>query len=151
MDRSSKEKPWRFATRRSSRSLSESVTYNPFSPRRAPSSRNCSASVVLPVPGSPSTKYNRSASRPPHRTLSSPGTPVERRASPPSECSSFMGSKGPSLAVRHDRSLHVEPSFPPIITPNQRGSQRYRLPRRKRFWLALSLNDRAGGAWVKEL
>jgi hypothetical protein len=41
-----------------------------------------------------------------------------------------MGSKGPSLAVRHDRSLHVEPLFPPIIIPNRHGSQRDRLPRR---------------------
>ena len=40
----------------------------------------------LPVPGSPSTKYNRSGSKPPHSTSSSPGMPVETR-------SSFIGGK----------------------------------------------------------
>lgn len=36
--------------------LSDRVTYRPFSPRRAPSRRNCRASVVLPVPGFPLDK-----------------------------------------------------------------------------------------------
>jgi hypothetical protein len=40
----------------------------------------------LPVPGSPSTKYNRSWSKPPHSTSSSPGMTVETR-------SSFIGGK----------------------------------------------------------
>src|SRR6478609_4574372 len=38
--------------------------------------RNCSASVVLPTPGLPSTRYRHSRGNPPPRTLSSPGTPV---------------------------------------------------------------------------
>src|SRR3569832_1555495 len=51
--------PCDLAEVRSSSSLSESVTNRHDSPRFTPSSRNCSANVVLPEPGSPSRWYKR--------------------------------------------------------------------------------------------
>lgn len=48
--------PCESATLRSSTEVSASVMYSVDSPRRTPSSKNCRASVVLPVPGSPSTR-----------------------------------------------------------------------------------------------
>ena len=74
----SSDQPCRAATTRSSCSLSERVI-KPFSPRLTPSSRYCSASVVLPVPGRPSTRYSRSAWKPPPRMSSRPGFPVDTR------------------------------------------------------------------------
>ena len=41
-----------------------------------PSSRNCSAIVVLPVPGFPSSRNTWPGERPPARTVSRPDTPV---------------------------------------------------------------------------
>ena len=69
MDNWSNEKPWRFATRRSSRSLSERVTYRPFSPWLAPSSRKCSASVVFRCRAlpQPSTTVQGQSHRTAHR------------------------------------------------------------------------------------
>ena len=63
------------ATARSSASVSDSVTYRTGSPRRTPSSRNWRASVVLPEPGTPSTRNSRCWANPPHSTSSSPATP----------------------------------------------------------------------------
>src|SRR3569832_2460212 len=68
--------PCDLAEVRSSSSLSESVTNRHDSPRFTPSSRNCSASVVLPEPGWPSRRYKRFGTSPPARTSSSPSMPV---------------------------------------------------------------------------
>ncbi len=46
--------PCEAALSRSSPSVSDRLMYSPRSSRRAPSSRNCRAIVVLPVPGLPS-------------------------------------------------------------------------------------------------
>src|SRR6188472_1730892 len=46
------------------------------SPRFAPSSRNCSASVVFPTPGSPSTSRMRPEGKPPRTMSSRPAIPV---------------------------------------------------------------------------
>jgi hypothetical protein len=48
--------PWDSPTPRNSPSVSASVMYTTDSPRLAPSTRNCSPVVVLPVPGSPSIR-----------------------------------------------------------------------------------------------
>ena len=64
------------ATSRSSPSVSASVTYMTVSPRAAPARRNCSASVVLPEPGTPSTRNRRFLVNPPRRTSSRPSMPV---------------------------------------------------------------------------
>ncbi|MNS81342.1 hypothetical protein D3C72_1150530 [compost metagenome] len=71
------------AAARSSISDSARAIYSTGTPLRAPSARNCSAKVVLPVPGTPSTRYKRSGSRPPMRMASRPGTPVDSSASRP--------------------------------------------------------------------
>src|SRR5262245_38386313 len=60
----------------SSWAVSDRVTYSPFSPAAAPSTRNRRAMVVLPVPGLPSSRNTRPVARPPSRMSSSPGTPV---------------------------------------------------------------------------
>ena len=65
------------AAARSSISDSARAIYSTGAPLRAPSARNCSARVVLPVPGTPSTRYRRSGSKPPVSTVSRPGTPVD--------------------------------------------------------------------------
>src|SRR5579872_1521918 len=67
------------ATSFNSSRVSESVTYSTRCPKRTPSSKNCNAKVVLPLPGSPSTTYSRCGGKPPPRTLSRPGMPVVSR------------------------------------------------------------------------
>jgi len=52
----SSDHPCVAAEARNSSADSESVTYMPRSPKLHPSSRNCNASVVFPVPGMPSTR-----------------------------------------------------------------------------------------------
>ena len=60
--------PWDRATRSISSRVSESVTYSVFSPLRAASSRNCSASVVFPDPGTPWSRYMAFRGSPPLST-----------------------------------------------------------------------------------
>src|SRR5579871_1252541 len=72
----SSDHPWEHATPRNSSVVSESVTYNTGSPVRTSWRRSCRASVVLPEPGSPSTRYRRSGVRPPPRISSRPELPV---------------------------------------------------------------------------
>ena len=64
------------APSRSSRSVSDSVIYRHFSPAFAPSSKNCSAIVVLPVPGAPSRRNTCPRENPPDKILSSPEIPL---------------------------------------------------------------------------
>src|ERR1700733_8925983 len=73
----SRSHPCDCATWRNSRSDSESVIYSTDSFCATPSRKNWSPRVVLPVPGSPSTRYKWPGGRPPANTLSSPGTPIE--------------------------------------------------------------------------
>src|SRR5688572_10441574 len=74
----SRLQPCERATVSSSALVSDSVMYRQRSFSRRPWSRNCSARVVLPTPGLPSTRYRQFLGRPPHSTASSPGTPVEQ-------------------------------------------------------------------------
>src|SRR5262245_45751247 len=73
----SSDHPCEVATAHSSLVVSDSVTYRHDSPCCRPSIRNSIANVVLPGPGSPWTRYIRSAVRPPRSSSSSPGIPVE--------------------------------------------------------------------------
>ncbi|MNP57741.1 hypothetical protein D3C76_1525960 [compost metagenome] len=50
--------------------------YSERSPSRAPASRKCKATVVLPVPGSPSSKNTWPRDNPPSSMSSSPSIPV---------------------------------------------------------------------------
>ena len=54
-----RDHPCDSATAASSSAVSESVTYRVRSPRSFAASRNCRASVVLPVPGTPSIRCMR--------------------------------------------------------------------------------------------
>src|SRR5512146_1290059 len=77
----SSDQPCDSATPCSSNFDSERVTYRQRSPARVPSNRNWSASVVLPVPGSPSRRYRWLEGKPPPRMSSSPSLPLFRRTS----------------------------------------------------------------------
>src|SRR5690349_6298818 len=65
------------ATAWSSSAVSDNVTYRTDSPAWAPARRYCIAKVVLPEPGTPSTRYRRRRTRPPAKMLSRPAMPVD--------------------------------------------------------------------------
>jgi hypothetical protein len=61
---------------------------------------NCKASVVFPVPGQPSMRYSRLASRPPASISSRPALPVEiRTGSSTGEIASWLPSAISSLLL----------------------------------------------------
>jgi hypothetical protein len=84
----------------------------------------------LPVPGSPSTKYNRSGSKPPHSTSSSPGMPVETRSSFIGGKSLFFGcpdrtASSPSETGRSHPINHPKPArFPNRCRPLEASCER---------------------------
>jgi hypothetical protein len=75
----SSDQPCASATARNSTAVSDSVMYSAGSPSRAPSIRNCKASVVFPEPGEPSTRYSRSRVKPPRSTSSRPTMPLDKK------------------------------------------------------------------------
>src|SRR5581483_3889884 len=98
----------------------------PGSPAAAPANRNCSATVVFPVPGLPSNKCKRLRASPPPRTASSPLTPVDARGNllllSIAQKIYYFPTKFPTLSARPSSLRLLAHSLPGNDCRTARGS-----------------------------
>src|SRR5688500_14742342 len=86
--------------------------------------RNWRASVVLPLPGSPSMRYKRCAGSPPPRTASRPAMPVARRTCVVAGRSAWMVSGTREMQGGKDGEESVIAS---VIGTDKRGACYHKL------------------------